>query len=276
MKVIIDNNNILYYIGHTLTVHNIWHTIQCTRAIDAAIIVTVVNIIRIINEPDWLSIIIISYITYNIIHRRPTARSIETASCRWGHYIIIIIIIFFLVDLCAYIVFSDTRSLIYVGEELKGNAVLPRSMLFVYMAHTILYIYIIRRICDNVLFSKTSHRLSVYARRPTKSLKPPFFDRGCIYFFSSQKPYFVIIIIVVVVVAADDGRPRFVRRRRRVAWPERETTRRRGPRGIRIHVYAYKTTLSVGRRVVKQSHPTICAGDLSPAPKPPKQRILHV
>jgi len=89
---------------------------------------------------------------------------------------------------------------------------------------------------DIVLFSKTSHRLPLTERAETDEIPQNCLFRQGVYFFSSPKTlrsprhYYYYRRRLV-----DDGRRRFGGRRRQVAWPERETTRRRRPR----HLYKY-------------------------------------
>jgi hypothetical protein len=117
-------------------------------------------------------------------------------------------------------------------------------------------------------------------RRPSKSLKTPFFDRRCI-FFPPQNPRIAMSLLLLSSLSSLSSRrwrPSAFRRTTstsRVAGTWNNTTKKT-PTHTHTHthinmykcVYAHKTTLSVCRRVVKQSHPAVCEGPF-PGPKTP-------
>jgi len=175
-----------------------------------------------------------------------------------------------------HIVCRDTRSLIRRLRGAKGHRSFADTILFVYI-----YIW-----CDIVLFSKTSHRLTRTSCSSSSTVEIPqtsVFRQGVyIYFFPPQKPY-VVVIIVVVVVVVDDGRPRFVGRRRQVAWPERETTYDEEDPVVHVdnNIYVHKCVgiqnNTIGRPPSRQTKsPDHLRGGPLPGPKTPEQRILHV
>jgi len=105
-----------------------------------------------------------------------------------------------------------------------------------------------------------------------------------VYFFSSPKPsdrHVIIIIIVVVVVVVssmtavrvssddvDKSRGRNVKQHDEEDPDSHTHTHTHTHINMYKCVYAHKTTLSVCRRVVKQSHPAVCEGPF-PGPKTP-------